>query len=468
MKISKISYINRDRLNDELYFQSLVNEGYKLKLINEIKVEEIKINTFKILKEKVSSFTGGKSSSVPSEVAENILKSVLFTIGIELKSFINPDDALKEIIEKDLFQVYNHGREKLELMIKDAKRNYRNLLIYKLDSENIIYNETINYGIQGFFKLYNPEYSAYEIHITADYPVFNSINNLLGIEFISKYIKSIYLENKFCNYFNTSDIHYLLCGYEKEYKNLILNIFEFVITNALGCVLLKKDPIRLNINERENKLLYKSLLGNSKEEVNSIVMSAWKDLINILEIEDEALILYIEKAIPDIADNIYVSVENNTLNKRFIEISNYENEEIYFDFGEKMDNEKYAAIVSEIKECRYINDKIKIFKNELKSLGDYEDAIMDTELAMEEAFEVFNELDIIHIAALAKKYEIFIGIDLMNLSYKEEKFVDYLRSYIKLMPDNEEVYRIYNKIKVNYWQTYYYAIQYRYRVLCIA
>ena len=45
MKISKISYINRDRLNDELYFQSLVNEGYKLKLISEIKVEEIKINT---------------------------------------------------------------------------------------------------------------------------------------------------------------------------------------------------------------------------------------------------------------------------------------------------------------------------------------------------------------------------------------------------------------------------------------
>ncbi|NLK95786.1 MAG: hypothetical protein GX275_11485 [Clostridiales bacterium] len=450
MKISKISYINRDRLNDELYFQSLVNEGYKLKLISEIKVEEIKINTFRILKEKVSSFTGGNSSSVPSEVAENILKSVLFTIGIELKSFINPDDALKEIIEKDLLKVYNHGREKLELMIKDAKRNYRNLLINKLDSENITYNETINYGIQGFFKLYNPEYSAHEIHITADYPVINNIDNLLGIEFISKYIKSIYLENKFCNYFNTSDIHYLLLGYEKEYKNLIINIFEIVITNALGCVLLKKNPMRLNINGRENELLYKSLLKDSKEEVNSKVLSSWKELISILKIEDKDLIFYVEKAIPYIADNIYVSVKNKTLNKRFIEFSNYENEEICFDFGEKIDNEKYAAIVSEIIDCRCIIDKVKLFKSEFKSLGDYEEAIMDSELTLEEAFAVFKELDSIHIAALAKKYEIFTGIDLLYLSYKEEKFVNYLRSYIKLMTDNEEVYSIYNKIKINY------------------
>ena len=48
----------------------------------------------------------------------------------------------------------------------------KKVLEHLLDTPNVYYRSTIADGINGFFKLYRPQFSAHEIHITADYPVF--------------------------------------------------------------------------------------------------------------------------------------------------------------------------------------------------------------------------------------------------------------------------------------------------------
>ena len=100
-----------------------------------------------------------------------------------------------------------------------------------VETDNYTYNATIVDAVTGFFKIYNADFEAHEIHITADYPLCNPIKNLVGIEFIEKYLESVHYENLFSNYFHSEKITDLLNGYDRNYQELIFNIYEQIRNN---------------------------------------------------------------------------------------------------------------------------------------------------------------------------------------------------------------------------------------------
>ena len=63
--------------------------------------------------------------------------------------------------------------------------------------------------------------------ITADYPLYNNlIGKLEGIEFIEKYLESLYYENEFCK--AIPNVEEILQSYSKDYKNVIINKNEAI------------------------------------------------------------------------------------------------------------------------------------------------------------------------------------------------------------------------------------------------
>ena len=56
---------------------------------------------------------------------------------------------------------------------------------------NGFWRSTIEGGINGFFRLYRPEFAAHEIHITADYPPLLGRPALQGVEFMERYLQEI-------------------------------------------------------------------------------------------------------------------------------------------------------------------------------------------------------------------------------------------------------------------------------------
>ena len=236
--IERISVIDRRILSEEFYMQSLLEEAARCHLLMDADIENIQFGCLELLAYKVERYNGCDSQSIRVEVAENIMKSNLFTIGLHLKSYPSADDAVKALKETALLDLYHLGMKRLEAKRNAAKHLHMLVMQNKLDTENYTYNSTVTDGIKGFFKIYDPEYTAHEIHITADYPLCHPIEDLAGIEFIQKYLESIYYENLFCRCFSSEDIHHLLCGYDADYSDLILNIFEQVLTTALGCKLI--------------------------------------------------------------------------------------------------------------------------------------------------------------------------------------------------------------------------------------
>ena len=435
MNIKRINVINTNKLDKEFYFKSIIEEAYYCNLLTEAEIEKIQYQCLELLAYKTERYNCGDSSSIRIELAESIMKSNLYTIGLKLKSFQNTDDAVKALKNIKILELYNSGRNCIETKLKATKHIFMLVMQNKLDTDNYTYNATVKDAIEGFFKIYNPDYEAHEIHITADYPLCNHVENLVGVEFIQKYLESIYYENMFCRYFSSDDIHHLLCGYDEGYRDLLINIFEQVFTTAIGCKIAGINAAKLNISKIKIKYLYGVLLEKNNEEIRSIVLKAYVELRDDLYLKSSSLQQYMEKSLPTIISNICNASKERMLDKVFI-IPKYPelNPKIHFSFGKKMNNEQYRNIIDEIMHCRYLSDKIAIIKSNIQSLGDLEDLLFDAELSATEIATILNELEIVEVAALAKRHPFSHEIEAIDLSESEQGFRLCLHNYILAQP----------------------------------
>ena len=94
--------------------------------------------------------------------------------------------------------------------------------------------------------------------ITADYPLYNNlIGKLEGIEFIEKYLESLYYENEFCK--AIPNVEEILQSYSKDYKNLIINIFSVTLMTTLEKMLPKKEVKK---KKKKNTQIYSQYIKN--------------------------------------------------------------------------------------------------------------------------------------------------------------------------------------------------------------
>ncbi len=236
--LDKIRVIDRASLNEEYYFQSLIEQARDKELLSDSDIERLQYECLTLLAYKTERYNAGDSSSIRVEKAQSIMTSILFTIGLWLKAYPSPDDAVDAMLTDSIDDLYQKGRRRIDVLLRATKALHTKLLRELIETPNVYYASTLVDGILGFFKLYDPEYAAQEIHITADYPLFNPMPRLAGIEFVKTYVAGAYYENQFCGRFSAEQIHNLLRGAVESYEGLgyeelLINIYGYVLTAAL-------------------------------------------------------------------------------------------------------------------------------------------------------------------------------------------------------------------------------------------
>ncbi|MEF9975163.1 MAG: DUF6179 domain-containing protein [Oscillospiraceae bacterium] len=322
--IERIGIVSKDDLNEEFYFASLTEEAYRKGLLYENDIEKLQMDILALLAYKTERYTSGESSSVRVEIAESIMASNMYTIGIYLKAFPIPDDAISALSGENVMQLYTAGRRKIAAKLRTAKLLYGKVRDSRLKIENHCYNETVSGSLKQFFKTYNPDFKAQDINITADYPLCISINNLVGVEFIAQYLQALYCENMFCALFCKDSINNLLLGYDRHYSSLIFNIFEQVFTCGIGCVLANTDVWDLQLSSIKISQIYAALSDKPKDVVQSVVARAYSQLIKILGINNPMLLEYLQKCMPGIVFNILNGIKLNKLDAVFIQAKYFE------------------------------------------------------------------------------------------------------------------------------------------------
>ncbi len=313
-KMENNSYIKREKLDEINYTISLIDEAIRLNVIDEKVVLDFQLQLVDLLKVKTDKYNSCMSSSISVDKAKNIMESNIYTIGLYLKEFI-PDDAVNILKNEGIINVYDKGRKLIDRKIMISKVLYKKVLNNFIQTKNETYNLTIIKGIKSFFKIYDSDYNAQDMKITADYPTYISLfGRKQGIEFIEKYLEYLYYENEFCKMFEIEDIKNLLFKYSEDYEDLIINIFQIVLMQVIGCVLIKDDYRHLKINHDELQDIYELFKGKNKEEIYSLIFSAYLKI----DIKNESLKKYIENGLKEIQSEIYNRYKIHALDKVFI------------------------------------------------------------------------------------------------------------------------------------------------------
>jgi len=444
--IEKRHIIDSNKLSGEFYFNSILQEAYACGLLDESELENIQLQCISFLAHKSETCNMGESSSIRVEIAESIMKSILYSIGLYLKSSRDPDHAAAELKSEKISELYERGRKLIYKRYKEVKRIYGMVQRNKIETLNHSYNSTLSEnGIGIFFKSYNIEYEAHEYPASIDYQLCNPVYDLAGIEFIQEYLENLYLENEFCMNFATERIHHLLYGYDKEYADLLINIFEQVLTAALGCSLANRNISELNITEEDTQRLYEKLIKYDNHSLMLNIYKAIGDIFEELNITNPSLQSYIERSLPKIASSIENALKLNTLNKVFITSVNPDLEpKIQFESGVKMDDEEYRRLIDELLRCRYSCDKLELIKEKVRSFDDLDDMLLDAQLEEEEFILLFNTLRDVEIAAMIKRHPFESDIQAVDLSETEQVVRLRLGNYVRQLPNNRQkhIYQI--------------------------
>ena len=316
MTLAKLNLIDKNSLDGKNYFTSLLDAALGANLLSAPDVEVIKMQCLQLLARKSHAYYSGDSSSIQTELAQNILESIAYTLGLHLKT-MPPEDAITLVKQRPIADIYALGRSRIDTLLKVLRHLQQDLLANLLITPNQTYNDTCKGAVPGFLQLYRPDYGAHEIHVTADYPLYNPLANATGIEFMLGYTEALLLESRFCNLFSHNQIHSLLQRYHKSYDVLIINLFSQVLKNAIGCILCGTNPLPLLCPKQRVFALQSAWLCKTKGEIATIITAATAKLLTTLSISDEILRNYILDGLPEIASEVYLAIQTLTLETIF-------------------------------------------------------------------------------------------------------------------------------------------------------
>ena len=357
-------------LSQEQYFQDFFQTACRKKLLNEEEIIRIQTGVLEVFTKEANRYTNDESSSIPVETAQSLLQSITFSMGSYLKNFADVGTQLKILKEKEMFTLFLSGQKTVEQRYEAARELFRRLTDGLMRIDLIAYQDTIREGLPKFFHDYNVEFAAHENAGDIDYPSFVTVTDLLGVEYMEEYLRRLYLENEFLNYFSAADINHLLIAFDREARHMLINVFELVLINALGCKLLEKEVRILDISAQENVWLREILSKLSTEAREKQLRQAFSALAKELALSED-LTDYVLPELPTLSDRLSHHLDRNTLSHFFISYENAWQEAYEFlEEGEIMEDHKLRQLIERIENTDVIADKVNLILQEVRSTTD--------------------------------------------------------------------------------------------------
>ncbi|MDR2751794.1 MAG: DUF6179 domain-containing protein [Clostridiales bacterium] len=439
--IDRIRLISKESLSNQFYFNTLINEALSKEILSEADGERIQIESLDLLSRKINDFNGGESSSLPVEKAQDMLASTLYTIGIYLKTFDEPDDAANALKEMSIQELYSHGRKRIDMMLKDAKALMYSVQESKLSIDNIYYNAIID--VKPFFTTYNPEVNAHETSVQLTYSPCLLDTSLVGIEFIHMYLESLYCENMFCNNFSSDNVHHVLLGIDQDYKYLLINIFEFSISTAIGCILAGDNVYDLTLTRFGLDDIYDLFEDKDDGEINALISEAFEKLLKIFPPTNHVLEKYLRDSLWELSSRIIANFKSHHLDALIVPRSKDSSEKFEFTDAPRMQDASYRKLVSEVMLCANSIEKAALIKERVHSLSDLEDLMLDTEMSTDDLNTLYEQLLPIELAILAKRHQLLGAIadaenELEGLDENEQELRISLHLHIASLPRDKQ------------------------------
>ena len=393
--------IDPARLQAGDYFASLTEESLACGLLTEGDLSCLQAQLPELLRRMAVQYAGEGSASLPVEVAGEMLRSLQMVLGAALKGFSSPEDAAAALKTRPLGELYDEGLGRVRQKLRTVRVLQRRILTRLFQTPNVFWRSTIEGGVNGFFRLYRPEFAAHELSITADYPPLLGRPALQGVEFMERYLEEIDGENAFLRAFPHRAVHRLLLSLSREYASAPVNLFEPVCLSAMGLTLCGRSPLTLDLTSGEVERLAQGL--ENRAMIRPALEKALNRLAEQSELPSRAL-RYAAQCLPWLEESIRAALSLGKPERAFLLPAAENAAEPELLYGEAMDNRAYEQLLERLLQADSAEQQAALIVENVHSLADLLDLLTDLDAEDETLAALVKRLPESALAGLRAHY----------------------------------------------------------------
>ncbi len=263
----------------------------------------------RLLERRTAIYTMGDSTSVPTHVALDLLRSVCFVLGID------PDrpEIPERLLSVDLDDEFRRRLADIERKVELAGESWREVIATMPAIPNIALQDTLA-SIGNFPRFYDFRSIAHEIAVSIDYPLCHPVPETLeGVDYINEYLRRLLIEARFLRHFDRSASERVLASVSPDFVELLVNLYEPVATIAIGRALLGKHPQSLRITEEDRAEIARRMEPLSEVGRERALREAATGVCKALGIEDPAAGEYLRSLAPELLPRVAVGLAHGEL-----------------------------------------------------------------------------------------------------------------------------------------------------------
>ncbi len=385
-KLQTHGTILKKRLSSEHWFSSFLREAARQRLLGDEQLRSIQEQLVRLMVFLATRYTAGASTSIREETAQSLMACALYSIGHTLK--IKPvDEALRDLNSVPVKALYDRGQAELRELLARTKAQYALLLKNSMPLGSVTWQSTLHTGLAEFFAAYHVYDAAHDSPGFIDYPTALPLEGAGGIEYISRYLKRLALEDSLVRRWPLDEVNGLIRA--GGATDAPVNVFTLVLTNALGAMLCGRRPDTLSLSN-EDRIALREKLANVPRR--RLLRGTADTLCRYLNIKEAALTRYISDTAALIAPAIKNALATNTLPRVFL-TPKAAPKRVFFHDAPRMDDKPFRALVNEIIECEEPGFRAELIRMHAASVADLADLFEAGCLTGADIRNVLNSLD---------------------------------------------------------------------------
>jgi hypothetical protein len=263
--------MNPENIKRTAYTATLMEEAVRAEILTHDDIALLQGAVMTALEKAINLYTNEQSTSIMTETAQDLLKSVVACIDEYLffAAHGSHEKALEILTSADMTELYLLGYRQLKSLVLESVGLMVKVKKTKLDINNARYEKTIETYVPQFLKSYDAHFDALSTishfyPLSAPLPKSGSVVNAMIL-----YLNSLLEENKFCAEIQGTKMLY------NEYKEQHLsnsvyggdNIYAVTLHNAIFAILSGRKPGSLRVDAEDCSRICKELSPLSVEAI---------------------------------------------------------------------------------------------------------------------------------------------------------------------------------------------------------
>ena len=392
--------LQKESIDEGHFFEHLLSVIIEKGYLSTEEIQSLQLQLVNLWTVQIEAYNGGKSSSIPKKQAEKLMQSIYFTLGFYLRRLEDLDESIALMKSYPLKELFEKGQRLIKEEVEGVRDIFARLKTQLLPTQNIAYQDTYGKGLDPFFKSYNLKFESQECPGSIDYPLSNDDMTQIGADYIISYIEKSVLEHSLCLKFSFTEIEALLKAYHEGYQHLLINIYELVLINTIGRILLGKSLDSLKLEEGEVQLLESQLSIQTNEALSQVLQEGARECLKRLNLVSPEMNYYVYQTVSKFIPHVKEALKQGTLGQIFISGGEKVNQKITYLGSEKLEDEVFKVLTEEIRNCKQVEDKVKWIQEKVRHVEDLKDLLEADCLFEEEYMAVYEALSDLEIALL--------------------------------------------------------------------